>query len=108
MKPGTQKLTPPSSARELVAMETTTAPAIGNATTLAATFRRTNDEHQNFSVKNQDRAPFATFISRPYDTIFFDHTRRGMADYIQAFAGELNSAVMWPSCHKCDSCEVFR
>ncbi|MFZ0104923.1 MAG: hypothetical protein WAL49_21810 [Pseudolabrys sp.] len=80
MKPGTQKLTPPSSARELVAMETTTAPAIGNATTLAATFRRTNDERQNFSVKNQDRAPFATFIGRPYNTIFFDHTRRGMAD----------------------------
>jgi hypothetical protein len=62
-KPGTQKLTPPSSARELVAVDRTMVPASGAAMTLAATFNRTND--QNFLLKNQKGALPDTLINRP-------------------------------------------
>ena len=65
-KPGSQKLTPPSSARELVAVDRTMVPASGAAMTLAATFNRTND--RNFLVKTQrERSPTSSLIAPRYD-----------------------------------------
>src|SRR5215471_4163568 len=68
-KPGTQKPTPPSSAEELVGVNTTIVPATGIAATLATNFNRTNDR-QNFSVKNQERPPLATSMKSPPNIIF--------------------------------------
>src|SRR5215467_225011 len=59
-KPGTQKLTPPSSAREFVVAVTTRLPASGPATT---NFRQAN-EWQNFCVKNLEKTPLA-HMDRP-------------------------------------------
>src|SRR4029077_16368577 len=62
-KPGSQKLTPPSSARELVAVDRTMVPASRAAKGLAATFNRTKD--QNFLVKAQKEALPDILINRP-------------------------------------------
>src|SRR5215813_13254133 len=55
-KPGSQKLTPTSSARELVGVDTTRVPASGTATTLAATRSRRND--RTSSARSQEGVVF--------------------------------------------------